>query len=391
MSFVEQIFNQFQQRFFESVVNNRLIYNSCWEDPRIDRELLDINSDSKIVMLTSAGCNALDYLLDGADSIHCVDRNPAQNALLELKQSLYYSENYTVLWEMFGKGHYCAANTIYHRNLRDFLSAEAQKFWDHHIDYFLPTSSTPSFYFRGTSGSVAHIVHKHIHHKGLYNNVLNLIDAQSLAEQRYYFGEIEPQLWNAFSRWLLKRDATMAMLGVPRGQRMMVDKDVSGGISAFIKQAIQDVFLNQSVKDNYFWRVYLTGSYTTQCCPNYLKEKHFGKLIENVDQIYKHTTSITNFLKCNPGCYSHFVLLDHQDWLANQQPQKLEEEWKLILSNARAGAKILFRSAGQTRSFIPDFVHSHVSFDDDITRQLHTKDRVGTYGSTHLAIVNQRQ
>ena len=39
-------------------------------------------------MLTSAGCNALDYLLDGPAEIHAVDVNFRQNALLELKAAV---------------------------------------------------------------------------------------------------------------------------------------------------------------------------------------------------------------------------------------------------------------------------------------------------------------
>ena len=38
-------------------------------------------------MITSAGCNALDYLLDEPRQVHAVDVNPKQNALLELKLS----------------------------------------------------------------------------------------------------------------------------------------------------------------------------------------------------------------------------------------------------------------------------------------------------------------
>ncbi|MFP4054703.1 MAG: DUF3419 family protein, partial [Phycisphaerae bacterium] len=48
--------------FFRHVHGGRLIYNTSWEDPRIDRELLELDGDSKVVMITSAGCNALDYL-----------------------------------------------------------------------------------------------------------------------------------------------------------------------------------------------------------------------------------------------------------------------------------------------------------------------------------------
>jgi len=60
---------------FRHVHGTQLIYNCAWEDPRIDRHLLQLDSRSRVVMITSAGCNALDYLLDTPAEIHAVDMN----------------------------------------------------------------------------------------------------------------------------------------------------------------------------------------------------------------------------------------------------------------------------------------------------------------------------
>lgn len=389
MSLVEQIFNHFHQCFFQSVIGNRLVYNTCWEDPRIDRELLELDGNSRVVMLTSAGCNAMDYLLDKPASIQCVDTNPAQSALAEFKKCLFKADDYSLLWRMLGTGQHKSAPFVYRDKVRPLLSEPGQIFWDHHIDYFLPTGPRSSFYFRGTSGAIAYVAYRYIRHKEIYDHILKLLGARSLDEQRYYFEVIKPHLWNAFSRWVVKRKTTMAMLGVPDGQRAIINSETDGGLLSFIYESIRDVFTKRRLHDNYFWRVYLTGSYTPQCCPNYLKEEYFTLLQHNINQLQMHSTSITNFLKNNPGSYSHFVLLDHQDWLVSRQQDVLAEEWKLIFENAQPGAKILFRSAGTGRSFLPSFVEKNVTFNDQKTSQLHQKDRVGTYGSTHLATVNR--
>jgi len=89
---------------FKAIPSNTLIYNVCWEDPRIDRELLQLDANSHVVMLTSAGCNALDYLLDGPAAIHTVDVNSRQNALLQLKLALLRQESHADLFSMFGYG-----------------------------------------------------------------------------------------------------------------------------------------------------------------------------------------------------------------------------------------------------------------------------------------------
>lgn len=387
MNKLTSIVENLQQRLFKSVVSNNLVYNTCWEDPRIDRQLLNLDSDSKVVMLTSAGCNALDYLLDNPAKIYCVDSNPAQNALLELKIALLEHGSHELLWDFFGKGRRPGAHIIYNQKLRSLLPSAAQTFWDGNLSYFTPNTSQPSFYFRGTAGKFALMVHNRIRRKGLYPQIINLINADTLSEQEYYFDEIEPQLWNTFQKWLIRQHATMTMLGVPATQRKMIEKRYKGGLLHFIRASLKHVFTRLPLNDNYFWRVYITGSYTPDCCPNYLLERHFAKLHQSADRITTHTSTLLKFLKRNPGAYSHFVLLDHQDWMADTKPTLLAREWKEILDNSKPGSRILFRSAGGAKNFLPDFVFDHVYFQEEETGKLHPKDRVGTYETTHLGIV----
>jgi len=387
MKKLSNLVEHIQHRFFTSVISNNLVYNTCWEDPRIDRELLQMDTKSKVVMLTSAGDNALDYLLDEVQTIHCVDANPAQNALLELKKALYTHNNYSLLWDFFGDGQKQGADLIYRQHLRPLISKEAQSYWDKHIDSFIPTSSRPSFYFSGTSGKVALMIYRRIKRKGLQASVHKLLNAKSLEEQSYYFEEIEPQIWNTFSKWLIRQHATMTMLGVPATQQNMIRNEYQDGLLQFIRKALRTVFTKLPINDNYFWRVYMTGSYTRDCCPNYLRRKHFDKLHQLVKTLQTHTTTLLDFLKRHPGNYSHFILLDHQDWMADARPDILAEEWQQILDNSAQGARILFRSAGSSLSFLPDFVFEAIEFNPEITQAAHQKDRVGTYESTHLGIV----
>ena len=386
MDAIKNFFKKVNHRIFQSITSNTLVYNCCWEDPAIDRELLQLDHESHIVMLSSAGCNALDYLLDEPARIECVDINPAQNALLDFKRALFIDGDYGVLWKLFGRGRYSAVTPLYYYHLRALLKKPAQAFWDNHLDYFSPSAG--SFYFRGTAGSVVYLIRKKLYHYGLQPHIESLLNATSLAEQRYYFGEIEPHLWTSFSRWFVNKNATMAMLGVPNGQKLMIDEDISGGLPAYIHQSLKQVFTEQPLGDNYFWRVYLTGAYTKKCCPNYLKKSNFRVIQNQMDNLKLHNASLIYFLTHHPGRYSHFVLLDHQDWQVAHHPEKIAQTWRLILQNAQAGARILFRSAAQRRYFLPNFVYEHLHFEDKKTQKLHAEDRVGTYGSTHLAIVD---
>ena len=387
MKLISNIVKRLQRRFFDTVTSGNLVYNTCWEDPRIDRELLNLNSSSKILMLTSAGDNALNYLLDDVRYIQCVDINPTQNALLELKKAIFKNGNYPLLWDFFGKGRKTGAELIYRQQLRQFLPKQARKFWDKNIHNFSPTATKDSFYFSGTSGKVARTVFNQINRKGLMPAVNNLLAADSLEEQAYYFHDIEPQLWNPFSEWLIRRHATMAMLGVPASQRKMIEKQYEDGLLEFIRKSLHQVFTELPIKDNYFWRVYLTGHYTPNCCPNYLREDYFQILQKRIPRIKTQTSSLLEALQKSNETYSHYVLLDHQDWMTFTQPNQLAKQWKQILNHAQSDARILFRSAMPKPDFLPDFVLNNIRFHPELTESLHKKDRVGTYESTHLATV----
>jgi S-adenosylmethionine-diacylglycerol 3-amino-3-carboxypropyl transferase len=91
-------------RVFNLVQRHNLVYNTCWEDPRLDRQALDLGPDDTVLVITSAGCNALDYALTGVKHVHAVDMNPRQNALLELKLAGIRHLDFGTFFQMFGRG-----------------------------------------------------------------------------------------------------------------------------------------------------------------------------------------------------------------------------------------------------------------------------------------------
>lgn len=383
-----KVFNLIQDLFFRSFHQRNLIYNTCWEDPRIDRQLLELDAGSRVVMLTSAGCNALDYLLDDPAAIHAVDVNPRQNALLKLKLALFERGHFNDLFAMFGTGSHSDFRGVY-AGIRPGLPDYAQRFWDRKIEYFDASSRKRSFYYHGSSGAVAWVLTRYLlrEKRQLKAHIMDLIDAESIDEQKTIYGRIEPYLWGRFISWILEQPLTMTMLGVPRAQVRLISQTYPGGLRGFLSDKLRRVATEVLIRDNYFWRVYLTGSYTPECCPNYLRRENFDYLHERVNRVHLHNATISEFLRHNPGRYTHFVLLDHQDWLAWHKPEALKEEWQLILQNSAPGARLLMRSASERLDFLPRDISQSLRFFPEVTGRLHQQDRVGTYGSLHFAEV----
>lgn len=373
---------------FRHVHNSNLIYNTAWEDPRLDRQLMKLTPRSRVVMITSAGCNALDYLLDDPAEIHAVDMNYRQNALLELKQALVGQDDFQTLFEMFGLGSHPDYAAVYQR-VRGALSEPAQKFWDRRIGFFNPASLKKSFYYHGTSGIAAWVMGTALFkaRPNIRHLAACLLDARSLGEQREAYALFEREVWGPFSHWLLRQPALMTLLGVPRPQIRLIQEGYPGGLTGYVKDKLRHVMTELPMTDNYFWRVYMTGSYTLGCCPNYLKQENQAALQSRCGRLKTHTATVANFLREHPGLYTHFVLLDHQDWLATHDTAALREEWELILANSAPGAKVLMRSASLDAGFIPASVRERLRFFPQRTEALHQLDRVGTYGSLHFAEV----
>lgn len=388
---------------FNLIHGKNLVYNQCWEDPRLDRVALDFQPDDNVVVITSAGCNALDYALAGVNHVYAVDMNFRQNALLELKRSAIRNLDYESFFALFGTGRLSNIQQIYPEKLRGDLPADAQSFWDRHWTFFQGTKRRPSFYFRGTSGLFAWIVKGYVNRNSkLKQAVDKILAAETLEQQQkvFYEDNLKETLFRPIIRWLLGRDTTMAMLGVPRSQRQQLDREYPGGIAQFIIDRIETVFAKLPLQDNYFWRVYLTGEYTKNCCPEYLKADNFEKLRdETVQRVSTHTNSLLGFLEGHQGTVSKYILLDHMDWLYHNRKDILAAEWQGIIDKAAPDARLIWRSASLNVDFVDPIevdidgktktIGELLTYNRQLAEELHPIDRVNTYASFYIAQMNR--
>jgi len=383
-------------RVFNAVHRNNLVYNTCWEDPRLDRQALEIGPEDDIAVITSAGCNSLDYALTSPRSVHAVDMNPRQNALLELKIAGIKQLEFEDFFSLFGKGRLEGAKKIYTDKLRPELCEWSQNYWDTKIKFF--DNPRRSFYYRGTSGAFARMVSVYIDRIiGVRDHMNDILAANSIDEQReIYEDHLRDRFWSRSMRFAMNRDTTLSMVGVPKAQRRQVETQYEGGIVKFVQDCVEAVFAKLPLSDNYFWRVYITGSYTEDCCPEYLKADNFDLLKNGLaDRVHVHTDSMQAFLEKHDGTISRFVLLDHMDWLSDKFFPLLEAEWQAILDRAAPDARLIWRSGGLQTDFLNDVevkrngqmspLQDLLTYNEELAEELHEDDRVHTYGSFYIA------
>ena len=271
-------FNEWMSgRVFRIVHGNNLVYNTCWEDPRIDKQVLNLTPEDNLLVITSAGCNALSYALSGLNHVYAVDMNPRQNALLELKMSGIRNLDYWSFFQLFGTGRMIGIKEIYRAKLRSDLSPWVQRYWDRRIRKYFD-SKRKSFYFCGTAGAFARLINSIIDKTKMRADVHDALNAATLDEQRVIWERLRGKLWSRTVKFLMNRDTTLSFLGVPLAQRKQIETQYEGGVVKYVQDCLDSVFGTLPTKDNYFWRLYATGCYTPDCCPEYLERENFEAL-----------------------------------------------------------------------------------------------------------------
>lgn len=389
---------------FEPVVqkcySSQIVFNCAWEDPRLDKVALELDDKrDSVLIITSAGCNVLSLAME-AKHVYAIDKNPCQNALLALKIAAIKEFSYDEFWQLFGRGKMRNFSRLHYPRLRGHLNGEARRFWDSHSHYFDGKGWRDSFYFRGCSGILAFGMKLYMRLiPGLSAAMNDLIEAKTIEEQReIYFSRVQKKLWNPVLMWLLGSSVTLALLnGVPEAQRELLEKE-SGHktIGDFIKNNLEFLMTELPIKDNYFYRVYLTGEYTKECCPDYLTEEGFNKLKAGaVDRISIHTQTIEEFLVSHDEKdITRFILLDHMDWMS-AYPEILQKEWQAIMDKSPEDAKYLWRSASEKAEFVGRTTIEYkgkkrqlndlFAYNTDLAQRLHVLDRVHTYAGFFVA------
>ncbi|PWV64469.1 DUF3419 family protein [Plasticicumulans acidivorans] len=399
MSIAQPAFaDRLHQGVFNALYARSLVYNTCWEDPAVDRQALAIGADDRLLVITSAGCNVLDYALCAPARIHAVDANPRQTALLELKLAGIRRLHFADYFALFGEGRHPLAREMYRDGLRHDLSPFAARYWDKRIGWFEPRKPGQSFYYNGLSGLVARGFRAWLTARPrLRLAIESLLAENDLEAQRArYDAEVAPLLWNRAVNWAVSRPLTMSLLGVPHPQREEVERQHAGGIAGFVRESIDYVFRELPVADNYFWTLYVRGHYTQDCCPEYLKRDNFYRLKEGLaERVVPHTTTVTEFLQGSGERISRFVLLDHMDWMSVYHPDLLAQEWDAILARATPDARLIFRSAHAGADYLDGVrlgdgtrLMDRLQFHRELAARLQREDRVHTYAGFHIATLS---
>ena len=364
-----------------------MVYNQIWEDPKVDAEALHLDTDSRILTISSGGCNILNYLTHTPAHITAVDLNDCHLKLAQLKIAGIRHFTHEEFFRFFGQANQPGNSDLYFQKLRNHLDDATQEYWENpwpmtRLRYF-----TQNLYNFATMGYFLRLIHGAALVLGVDSTAI--LRAKSLEEQAEIFDrDIAPFFDSAFMKSVTKLPFFLHALGVPPRQYELFVAETQGKVLEEYKKRVRRMACDFPIQTNYFaWQAF-GRKYDVdnrQGIPDYMKAEHFANLKANIHKVATTNTKLTPFLEAqSPGSFNRFVFLDAQDWMTNDE---LNELWSEVARVAPVGGRVIFRTGTSSspleEALAPELM-ARFRYYPEQSKAFHAQDRSSIYGGFHL-------
>jgi S-adenosylmethionine-diacylglycerol 3-amino-3-carboxypropyl transferase len=288
-----------------------LSYSTCWEDPTVLQEALQVGEGDVVLSITSGGCNTLSLLLHDPARIMALDFNPNQNHFLRLKIAGIRGLPHSEFLELLGVRSSDRRLRLY-RAIRKDLPVETCRFWDRNRDILhrgALMQGKQERYIAGF-GRLLRVIFGRKRVEGFFR-------CRSLKEQERYFERAwDGLIWRSlfdvfFSKAIMHRAKDPAIF-------RFVEEENYG--RTFRKRA-EWALTRLPIRENYFLAFGLLGRYLNEeAMPPYLLARNFEYLRECLDRIEIVTGDLVGLLKSTPPrTFTRFNLSNIFDWLTQEE------------------------------------------------------------------------
>jgi len=349
---------------------SRLIFTHNWEDPSADEKALKLKEGNTVFTITSGGCNSLGFLRFNPSAIYCVDINPAQNYLMELKKAVFKDSDYSTCCDFIGLNSCNNRKEIFH-SIKNNLSEEALQFWNEHQKII-----SNGMIMNGRYENFVKIAGKLLRMLQGNKKVKSFFSLTSVEEQKtFYSARWDNKRW----RWIFKtmfNKKRLAKKGLVSDYFHFDDGSASFSES-FYKRA-SHVMKDIPVETNYFIALYFLGHYLNKAnVPEYLLEENFSIIKNNIEKIHTVSADSKYWLQQQPAeMFDAFALSNICELMDDGDTHKLFSE---VIRTAKPGARIIFRNLMIPRE-VPADLRSIIVKDEALSKQLQFEDRSFVYG-----------
>jgi S-adenosylmethionine-diacylglycerol 3-amino-3-carboxypropyl transferase len=370
------------------------VYNQIWEDPDVDAEALRLDADSRVMTISSGGCNVLNYLTHGVASVDAVDLNANHLHLLKLKiQGLSRFPAHDDFFAFFGNARNPENVRRYETYIRPHLDEHDRHHWEGGELRKRLKRERFRYFERGlwkysSMGTFLSFMHRVARQRG--RDPSRILACRSLAEQEAVFArEIAPFFELRLVKGMCKLPFLLHGIGVPpRQYETFKNEAAAGSVLEEYRIRIKRLACQFPIQSNYFaWQAFgrRYDVKNRRAIPAYLRAANFSALKANIGRVKTHLTSLTGFLATRaPSSLNCFVMLDAQDWMTADQINAL---WRQIHRTGQPGTRIIFRSgasASPVEAALGPELKARFTYHQSLSKELFKKDRSAIYGGFHL-------
>lgn len=388
------------QRMFSAWFNG-FVYNQIWEDPEVDLAALELTPQSRVLTISSGGCNVLNYLIHQPEAIIAVDLNQYHMSLTRLKlAALEHLPDYQAFFDFFGKADQKHNVDNYYKYIQPHLEPELRDFWEKGGLMRRATGKTRIKYFKNNLYHHTRFGHfmrtlRRISKMTKYHPE-RILQATSLEEQKQIF---EREIAPFFDNWLVKRVGNMSFavfsLGIPPQQYKFMREESDGDLINLYRERVRHLACDFPIQDNYFAWQGFAQHYDLEnlnAIPAYLKPQNYELIKQNLHRVETHVASMIDFLKQQPdNSLDRFVFLDAQDWM---NAEVLTALWQEVARVGKAGTRVIFRTASPgspLESSLPEELRKLFVYEAERSAALYQQDRSAIYGGFHLYVLPSKQ
>lgn len=319
--------SQIKDRPFQRHVS----YASCWEDPLILQEALQVQPGDKVLSICSGGCNSLSLLVYDPAAMTVVDFNPAQIHLVRLKMAAIRTLDHGALLELIGVRDSTRRRGLYEQTKSALTSADVA-YWDLRLDQI-----DQGLFRIGRTDKYLMLFGRIIRTLFGRRKVERLFAAKDLEEQRALFRrEWDGVLWRGVFRTFFHR-AVISRAKDPTHFRF-VDFD---GFGDRFRQRTEWLFTEVPLRDNYFLSIAFLGRYPHErAVPTYLLEEHHAAVRDRLDRISFHQGDLEGLLNVTPDqTFDRFNLSNLFDWVDDEH---LSRALRKVVRTGRPGGRMIY-------------------------------------------------
>jgi S-adenosylmethionine-diacylglycerol 3-amino-3-carboxypropyl transferase len=369
--------SRLRDRTFAHVFSNISVYSLLYEDSEVDERFLEIDGDSTILGISGAGCRIAGHVSQHPKSIDAVDINRHHLALTALKVSaVRHVREPEALHTVFG----------------DVPGRDPRPYIGRAID---PLPGWIRAYWRSRASSLRHgLLGRGLTAQllgwlrflaGIDEAMFRRLIAKPVGERLEMLnGLFEPLLRRKDVSTLLRSPICLLALGVNYAQRDRMLSAEKMDLINFLMQHIRRVGATDLARNWFGWFAF-TGRFNAEdeeALPPYLRQDRHARSLDAPTKVHYHHRNVFNVLDDGaPGTWSHFVLCDALDWMAEPVQHRLLTS---ILRTSREGGVLQYRSV-EPHSIVQRLgLERHFQRMEAVSNEATVLDRTCQYRSVNL-------